>query len=115
MKTLAILAATAVVIAAAMPASADQRGGGHKNSTKPVVDLSATVKGVVDVDADVLSKNRKGASILDLDATVGKLGANVDLDVSKKKGVDLDIDIGKKSRGGRGGHGNYDFGGGVGH
>ena len=116
MKAIAILATVAVAITAAMPASADERGRGSKHNGKPLVDLSATVKGIIDVDADILSKNRKGASILDLDATVGKLGASVDLDVSKRKGVDLDIDLGKRGRNNRNNnHNNYDFGGGVGN
>jgi len=126
MKTFALITAAALSLAVALPASADNRGG--KNS-KPIIDLGAsiggkhsplasvdaTVKGVVDVDADILSKNRKGTSILDLGATIGKLGANLDLDISKKKGIDLDLTIGK-ARGGRGnGGGHYDFGGGVGY
>ena len=99
----------------ALPASADQRGrGGH--SSRPAIELDAKVKGLINVDADILSKSRKGLSVLDLNATVGKLGVDADLDISKKKGVDLDVELGK-SRKGRGGHagGNYDFGGGVGH
>lgn len=111
MMKLAILSVAALAIA--MPAAADQRGrGGHDK--KPLIDLSATVKGLVDVDADILSKSRKGASILDLDAKIGGLKAGVDLDVSKRKGIDLDVEVGK-SRGRKGGHSNYDFGGGVGH
>lgn len=111
MMKLAVLTIAALAIAA--PASADKRGHG-KNDKKPAIELSATVKNLLDVDADVLSKSRKGASILDLDATVGGLKAGVDLDVSKRKGIDLDVDLGK-SRGRKGGHNDYDFGGGVGH
>jgi hypothetical protein len=113
MIKLAILSAAALAIA--LPASADQRGRGGHDSKKPLIDLSATVKGLVDVDADILSKSRKGASILDLDAKIGGLKAGVDLDVSKRKGVDLDVEIGKLRSRGKGGHGGYDFGGGVGH
>ena len=128
MKTIAILAAASLGILAAMPASADNRRGGHHS--KPMIDvgatvggkhnplasIDATVKGVANVDADILSSNRKGTSILDLNANLGKLGVNLDLDASKKKGLDLDLNISKsRGRGNSGGHGNYDFGGGVGH
>lgn len=112
MMKFAVLSIAALAVA--LPASADQRGRGH--SSKPAIELDAKVKDLLDVDADILSKSRKGTSILDLNATVGKLGVDADLDISKKKGVDLDVEIGK-SRKGRGGHagGNYDFGGGAGH
>lgn len=126
MKTIAILAAASLGLLAAMPASADNRR--HGNS-KPLIDVGATVggkhnplasvdatvKGVANVDADILSSNRKGTSILDLNANVGKLGANLDLDISKKKGLDLDLNVGKSRGRSNGGHGNYDFGGGVGN
>lgn len=113
MMKFAILSLAALAVA--LPALADQRGRFGHGAKQPLIELDAKVKGLVDVDADILSKSRKGASILDLNATVGKLGANVDVDISKKKGVDLDLEIGKsrKSRGGYGG--GYDFGGGVGH
>lgn len=112
MMKFAILSVAALAVA--LPAAADQRGRGGHDNKKPLIDLSATVKGLVDVDADVLTKSRKGASVLDLNANILGLKAGVDLDVSKKKGIDLDVEVGK-SRGRKGGHSNYDFGGGVGH
>jgi hypothetical protein len=112
MFKLAVLSLAALAIA--LPASADERGRGGHSSKKPAIDVDAKVKGLLDVDADILSKSRKGVSVLDLNATVGKLGVDADLDISRKKGVDLDVEIGKSKRS-RGGHGNYDFDGGVGH
>lgn len=87
-------------LAIALPASADQRG---RFSAKSLVEIDAKVKGLVNVDADVLTKTRKSTSILDLNATVGKLGASVDLDISKKRGLDLDVNLGKSRKG----HGGY--------
>ena len=111
MKKFAILGIAA--LAMALPAAAETRGH-SKQSKKPLIDLSATVKGLLNVDADILSTSRKGTSVLDLNATIGGLKAGVDLDISKKKGIDLDIGLGLgKSKAGKG-H-NYDFGGGVGH
>ncbi|MEQ1607561.1 MAG: hypothetical protein ABL956_01090 [Hyphomonadaceae bacterium] len=69
MKTLAILVAATLTLVAALPASADSSRGGH-DTTKQLIDLIATVNGLAKVDADILSKNSKGASILDLDLDV---------------------------------------------
>ncbi len=72
MKTLEILVAATLTLVAALPASADSSRGGH-DTTKQLIDLIATVNGLAKVDADILSKNSKDASILDLDVNADKL------------------------------------------
>jgi len=96
MKQITLVAAVLAAAAFATPASADQRGHG-RHDTRPVVDLSA----------QLLSKKR----IVDVDATVRGV-ADLDLDISKRKGVDLDLSLGGKRR--NHGGADYDFGGGVG-
>lgn len=93
-------------LAIALPASADQRNYGHGSKRQPAIEVDAKVKGLLNVDADVLTTTKKSTSILDLDATVGKLGVNADLDVSKKKGIDLNLNLGKSRKGGYGGNYN---------